>query len=198
MFGKQQLEGRLGHATIALLTITTEEFDGVRAVFGLSNEHPDAPYAIGHSDDGRRYPIVLRRAPGQSNVMAAGLTSELLEDFRPSYILVIGTAGGHSEREELDLGDVVIADYLEYSSYWKLNKGKFQERKLPLDHPSLHLREHFAEVLRRSPKEWLEKITAERPVPGICKVLIGGVVAGEMLLGDAKNKEQRRILTKYE
>ena len=193
-----QVSGRLGKATIALVTITTEEFDGVRSVFGLSHQHPERPYSVESPDRRKHYPIVLRRAPGQTNVVAAGLTSEILEDFRPSYVFVIGTAGGHSERDGVQLGDVVIADYLEYSGYWKLNKGKYHERKLPFDHPSLHLREHFAERIRQSPEKWLEQITAERPTEGVCKALVGEVVAGEILLGDAKNKEQRRLLNKYE
>jgi hypothetical protein len=32
------LRGRLGRATVAILTITIEEFDGVRAVFNLQQE----------------------------------------------------------------------------------------------------------------------------------------------------------------
>ena len=32
----------------------------------------------------------------------------------------------------------------------------------------------------------------------MCKALVGEVVAGEMLLGDSKNREQKRLLKKYD
>src|SRR5947209_1651196 len=98
---KNELVGRLGKATVALLTITTEEFDVVRDVFELREELVGSPYAVRRVDRKNDYPIVLRRAPGQTNVISADVARAVLEHYRPSYLFVIGTAGGHSEREEL-------------------------------------------------------------------------------------------------
>lgn len=193
----ERVPGRRGTATVALLTITKEEFDVVRDVFDLRAEVVGSPYAVQRIDPKNNYEIVLRRAAGQTNVVSAQLASAVLEDFRPSYLIVIGTAGGHSDREESKLGDVVVADYIEYSAYWKLKKGVYEERKNACDHPSLHLLEDFAEGLRRTPHDWVRELKMVRPDGSVPKVLVGGVVAGELLLGDADNVEQKRILSNY-
>lgn len=192
------VRGRIGKSTVAILTITTEEFDGVRTIFGLTQELPGSPYAVQRPDSKNNYSIVLRRAPGQTNVVSAHLTLKVLEDFRPHYLFLIGTAGGHSRREDINLGDVVVANYIDYSGYWKLKDGAFEERKNACDHPSAHLLENFAEGLRRSPTPWRSRLQVARP-PGSpdAKALVGGVVAGELLLGDSDNAEQKRILGQY-
>jgi nucleoside phosphorylase len=193
---RNEVRGRLGKAKVALLTITKEEFEGVRNVFGMRVELLGSPYVVSGANRLNDYPIVLRRAPGQTNVVSAQVAAAVLEDFRPDYLFVIGTAGGHSGREHLNLGDVVIADYIDYSAYWKLNNGAYEERKNACDHPSLHLLENFAEALRRNPDDWAKHLSS-RPDGSTPKALIGGVVAGEVLLGDADSAEQQRILTKY-
>lgn len=192
------VRGRVGKSAVAILTITTEEFDGVRTVFGLTQELPASPYAVEHSDPKNNYSIVLRRAPGQTNVVSAHVTLKVLEDFRPDYLFLIGTAGGHSRREDINLGDVVVANYIDYSGYWKLKDGAFEERKNACDHPSSHLLENFAEGLRRSPTRWRSRLQTARPLGSPdAKALVGGVVAGELLLGDSENAEQQRILGQY-
>jgi nucleoside phosphorylase len=193
-----RLTGRDGqHANVALLTTTIEEFDVVRRVFSLNQELVGTPYAVETIKRNGDYPIVLRRAAGQTNVLSSELTSEVLEDFRPNYLLLIGTAGGHSGRDDLKLGDVVVADYIDYSGYWKLKDGQYFERKNACDHPSLHLREKFAEALRRSPQDWLSELKTVSPDGKVPAVLTGALVAGDMLLGDSDNAEQRRILECY-
>lgn len=192
---RELLPTRLGHASVALLTITTEECDGVRGVFDLNDEV--AAYAVHAANRKNEYPIVLRRALSQTNVIASLLVSAVIEDFRPSYIFLVGTAGGHSEREKLKLGDVVVANYIDYSAYWKLNNGKFLERKHACDHPSLYL-QNYAERLRRHPELWVGGLHLKRPDDSLPAVLMGEVVAGEMLLGDSNNAEQKRILDSYE
>ena len=88
------LRGKIGHATVATLTMTVEEFDGVRSVFGLTEELVSTAYAVDKVNGGHDYPVVIRRASGQTNVLATQATRDILEDFRPSFLLVIGTAGG--------------------------------------------------------------------------------------------------------
>jgi len=193
---REPLPTRLGHATVALLTITTEESDGVRVAFDLNDDV--LAYAVHKPNRRNDYAIVMRRAASQTNVIASLMVSQVIEDFRPSYLFLIGTAGGHSQRDELKLGDVVVADYIDYSAYWKLKDGKFLERKHACDHPSLYLRENFAEVLRRHPERWVQNLRLKRPDDSVPVVLMGGVVAGEVLLGDSNNAEQKRILDSYE
>ncbi|MCU1247036.1 MAG: hypothetical protein JWQ49_65 [Edaphobacter sp.] len=164
----------------------------------MGQEIVGSPYAVGSANSSNDYPIILRRSIGQTNVVAAQLAASVLEDFRPSYLFVIGTAGGHSGREQINLGDVVVADYIDYSGYWKLKGSAYEERKSACDHPSLHLLENFVEGLRRNPNGWTSRLKNKRPAGSTDpKVLVGGVVAGELLLGDAENTEQKRILAQY-
>jgi len=192
------LRGKLGHATIAILTMTAEEFNGVRAVFELNQELVSTAYAVKELNEHQDYPVVIRRASGQTNVLSNQITREILEDFRPTYLLVIGTAGGHSGRENLKLGDIVVADYIDYSGYWKLKNGVFHARRNACDHPSLNLLANFAEGLSRSPEEWQHRFASHIDGEPYPKVLTGAVVAGDLLMGDADNAEQQRILTAYD
>jgi hypothetical protein len=146
------LRGKIGHATVAILTMTVDEFDGVRAVFDLNEELIATAYAVKEVNQRNEYPIVIRRASGQTNVLSTQPTRDILEDFRPSYLLVIGTAGGHSGREGIKLGDIVVADFIDYSGYWKLKNGAYYMRRNACDHPSLHLLAKFATGLGRSPE----------------------------------------------
>jgi hypothetical protein len=55
---------------VALLTITAEEFAIVRDVFQLHSELGGSPYAVSRTNHANEYPIVLRRASAQTNVIA--------------------------------------------------------------------------------------------------------------------------------
>ncbi|NYF51078.1 hypothetical protein [Tunturiibacter gelidoferens] len=191
------LTGKLGHATVAILTMTIEEFKGVRSVFGLNQELVSTAYAVKALNEQNDYPVVLRRASGQTNVLSSQMTRDILEDFRPSYLLVIGTAGGHSGRD-IKLGDIVVADYIDYSGYWKLKDGVFHARRNACDHPSLHLLANFAEGLSCNPEAWQHRFASHKDGEPYPNVLTGAVVAGDLLLGDADNAEQQRILTAYD
>ena len=191
------LRGKIGHATVAILTMTVEEFDGVRSIFGLAEELVSTAYAVRKVNGHHDYPVVVRRAQGQTNVLATQATRDILEDFRPSYLLVIGTAGGHSGRENIHLGDIVVANFIDYSGYWKLKDDIFYMRRNACDHPSLHLISNFAEALSRSPAAWQSRLAATEDTDAP-KVVIGAVVAGEMLMGDSENAEQQRIMSFFD
>jgi hypothetical protein len=60
------------------------------------------------------------------------------------------------------LGDVVIADYVEYCEFWKLLPGRHSPRRLVHDQPSVYLRETFAEPLRQT-GAWITPLVAVRP-----------------------------------
>jgi len=118
----------------------------------------------------------------------------MIFDFAPDFIVLIGTAGGYGGRDELKLGDVVVCDYVEFSGYWKYREGQILRRKIAHDHPSLYLREHFFEDLRVSPQSWRPNVQIAPPDPGEPSIRFGEIVAGDDLLGDPDNAEQRRIL----
>lgn len=181
------------------MTVTVEEAETVNRVFGLTDRIPGTGYSVSARTkaDGP-YLIVHRRAPHQTNVTSLQTAGDIIEDFRPEYLVLIGTAGGHSGRDKIGLGDVVVANYLDYSGYWKYSDGVALERKLPHDHPSGHLLENYVEALRMNPDPWIKRIDADRPEAGSPKLFVGGIVSGNTLLGDPGNEEQKRILDHFD
>lgn len=190
---KQSDVGLLGTAKIGLLTITEQELRVVRDVFGLHQNIPETGY---WANDGSTtdHSVVLRRSSAQTNLISAESAGDIMQDFRPAFILLIGTAGGYGGRDGLNLGDVVISDYVEFSGYWKYKDNQILRRKIAHDHPSLYLRDNFIEPLRVTPEEWRTHIRVQRPVAGESSLYIGEIVSGDILLGDPNNAEQNRIL----
>ncbi len=183
---------------MALLTVTVEEFDAVSDIFGLHNNLPGTPYFVGAAGAAPTVDLVHRRVPGQTNIVSIQAAGDLIEEFHPEFVLLIGTAGGHSGRDGLGLGDVVVADYVDYSGYWKYKDGAVLQRKLPHDHPSAHLLQNYVEALRAKPSRWAQRIQVARPADGQPVVRVGGIVSGNILLGDPDNDEQRRILAHFD
>ena len=123
-----------------LVTINYNEFSGAKAVFGLTERSIEEglEYHWGRivGEGGRFSRIVALvslkdrhgRLVGQE---AARLITDILA---PSYLLLIGTAGGVSQRTEVTLGDVVIPEVL--------HTGTAREEHLrhqPVWHPSAGL-----------------------------------------------------------
>ncbi|RYG37510.1 hypothetical protein EON81_06445 [bacterium] len=193
------LKGKWGSATVGILTITDEEASVVTEAFGLTERIRGTSYKKHPAEvNNSELTLVHRRISHQTNVISVADSGELIEDFRPELLIMIGTAGGHSGRDGVALGDVVVANYLDYSGYWKYKPDAVLERKLPHDHPSRYLLQGFVETLRSELTNWISKISITRPAPGQPKVLIGGIVSGNSLLGDPDNAEQRRILEHFD
>jgi nucleoside phosphorylase len=192
-----RIGGRIGSARIALLTITTEEFGIVSEAFAVQQNLPATPYFMDNAQDAV-HPIVICRSSAQTNLVAAETVREIIEDFRPDFILLIGTAGGYGGRDELKLGDVVVAEYVEHSGYWKYKQGQVLQRKIAHDHPSLFLLDGFVEALRADPSLWRKRIAVKRPKDGEALLLRGEIVAGDRLYGDPDNPEQKRILEYFD
>lgn len=185
--------GAVGSARIAILTITIEEFETIGNALGLKKNIPDTPYFV-TGLDAEIHPVVVRRSSSQTNLISAEAVADLIEDFRPEFILLVGTAGGYAGRDGLQLGDVVVAEYVEHSGYWKYKEGQVLQRKFAHDHPSLFLLDRFVEALRADTSLWRGRVAVKRPQKGEPKLLRGEIVAGDRLYGDPENPEQCRIL----
>ncbi len=193
-----KISGRLGKARIALITVTVEEFDIVRSAFDLKKNLSETPYYFS-SKKGKSFGLVGCRAPGQTNVISEQVAGAFVEDFRPDYLILIGTAGGCKGRN-VKLGDVVVADYIDFSGYWKFKKGLVLPRKNPHDHPSHFLHRSHIENLRVEPKQWRTHVKTRRPKKkGTPPVLhIGNLVSGDLLLGDAGNPTQKFLVDHFD
>jgi nucleoside phosphorylase len=195
-----QTLGNHGTAEIGILTIIDAEFEAVRRLFGTHVNIPGTQYfvnALAAPVDGvSHYDVVACQSPGQTNLTASGVVVDLIEDFRPEYILLIGIAGGHGERE-VGLGDVVVADFVEDTEYFKLSQGKSAHRKRPYDHPSYRLQQLHVGPLCKSDK-WHSLIDVKRPGKKKPRATVANLASGEKLLGDPTNAYQKLVMKHFE
>lgn len=189
-----------GQVTVALVTVIDEEFEAVCRIFKLKKLHPGGLFRVRKLSPTGVYDIMATRSDGWGNTAAGETVTDIIEDFSPRYIVLIGIAGGVRRIDKPDgvkLGDVVIPNYIEYSELKKLHKGKTFRRSFPIDHPSYYIRRSLAEPLVDPPGKWQKRIVKKRPGSGSPKAHIGSLVAGETLLGDPKADYQKQVLTDY-
>lgn len=187
-----QRSGRCGTARVAVLSIVDVEFAASNHALNTSFNIPRTPYYVRELKDLQRIDVVHRQADAQGNHPAGDAIGGLIEDFRPHYLLLVGVAGGVQDREGTQLGDVVTADFIEYSDFRKLINGSVRPTRIPYDHPSLFLRESIAEPLMRDGK-WADEITEIPPSPlmRLPHAIKGNLVASDTLWSDPNNLEQQ-------
>lgn len=191
---------QLGDAKIGIVTITKDEFDQARRIFETDVPVAGSPYFRAASDDLKKPHLVVCQASSRSNMPASQTVSRLLEAWRPEFVFLTGTAGGVQQNtgkdsELLQLGDVVVADYIDYVEYAKLTAGKIIPRKIAYDHPSRHLRANFVNSLSTQ-SQWRARIGREKPDGGTgdSRVHIGNVAAGEKIFADYTSAHQNKLL----
>ena len=195
------VDGTKGHSIVGILTIIPEEFAAVSRLLGTHENIAGDQYFVAQvaapGPNGLpAYEVVVCQAPGQTNLTASDIVRDFVEDFRPEFFLLVGIAGGHGGRE-VRLGDVVIADFVEDSEYFKLVEGKSLHRKRAYDHPSYKLRQLYAEPLSKI-SEWHKHIDVKRPNKKLPRAVIANLASGEKLLGDRKNAYQKMIVAHFD
>lgn len=195
---QKPLSGLLGSAKVALITVTDEEFFAVQSTFKLKSNIVGTEYFRKRNEAKTNdYSWVLTQCGDQTNIPMHKVTSDFLEDFRPNCLLLVGIAGGVRGRDDVQLGDVVVADYIDYYEYRKIVDGRESMRRVAYEHPSYHLRQRIARPLSKV-GSWYTSITASRPVKGLSKAVVGNIAVGEKLLGDDKNETQKQILNELD
>ena len=190
------MEGRLGLADVAVLTITRAEAETAKQVFGATHRLGGFYYALPKSSS--PYSVVLRQAADRGNTPAYEAVKDFVEDLRPRFILLIGTAGGVSTRDRLKVGDVVVPSYIHYGDFQKMVDGKQHPRHLPFDYPSVLFRETYARGILDD-GNWYAGVSEKRPTKGKPAVHLDcSLVAGERIWGDPDNAEQIAMLNRFE
>lgn len=192
-----RLPGRIGNALVAIVTIVEEEHTAVRERGDFNDLVPTTPYLRRNEISARIYDVILAKSADRSNTPCSELVRNVVELFRPEFIVLSGIAGGVRDRDGVDLGDVVVADHVDWYEMRKMSGGKDRIRKQAFDHPSMYLRETITQRVKIN-GSWLAQIKKERPVEGQPKVLEGNLIAGDKILGDGQNEYQRRILDEFD
>lgn len=189
--------GRHGHARVALLSVIEEETRAVQTVLGLTQRVPGLPYFVAPGADLSR-PAVVNREVGRTNLQAGICIRDVIEHWRAEALILCGIAGGIPEREQVQLGDLVVPEYVHYCSFAKLSENGQQRRYIAYDHPSLSLHSYYAAPLRDD-KSWITSgIDRLLPNQRLPKVLIGSLVAGDKVYGNPTSEEQHQIIRDFD
>jgi nucleoside phosphorylase len=195
--------GRHGKTRVGVLTIIQEEFDALKVALGADTWARRTRYW--HASDGPER-FVLAKMADRTNVAAFEATRDLIEHWRPDIVMLVGIAGGLAGGDA-GLGDVVIPDYIHYGDFRKITEGADELRYAAYDQPTVSLRSDIVEGVREEGR-WVDRVAIARP-PFLAgdasgsncaapKVEVGGLVAGEKVLGDPDHPEQGRVFTSFE
>jgi nucleoside phosphorylase len=117
-------------------------------------------------------------------------------------VLVCGIAGGISGRDGLDLGHVVVADYLHYVEFRKLSAGADLPRHYAYDQPSAgvvarHCRPHCRD-LDLDAATGLEAPARDDGQEWPPMVHYGPIISSEKLLGDPSHPAQKDAAARFD
>lgn len=193
----KRIAGRRGSARVGVITVVDEELHALQPVLQCTSNVPGTAYWVQQVRADREYQVVLKQLADRGNLASAEATREIIEDFRPHFLLLVGIGGGMAGRDGTAVGDVVVVDYVDYYEFRKLADGQSMPRKIPFDHPSKLLRADIAKPILDEGL-WRAAISHTRPVQGMCKGIIGNLITGEKLLADHTNQTQRDLLDEYD
>lgn len=165
-----RLPGRIGNALVAIITIVEEEHAAVRELGEFHELVGATPYLRREEICPEVYDVILAKSPDRSNTPCSELVRNVAELFRPEFIILSGIAGGVTGRDGIGLGDVVVADHVDWYEMRKIAGGKDVIRKQAFDHPSLYLRETITQRVKIR-KKWLDRVGTERPEEGVRRAL---------------------------
>lgn len=82
-----------GRAIVALLTVVPEESTAVRRKFSLAENIPGTPYFV-EGDANHHSHEIIQRQCDRGTLATQEAATQLVEEFRPEFILLVGIAGG--------------------------------------------------------------------------------------------------------
>jgi nucleoside phosphorylase len=139
---------RIDFAVIATLD---EEYNAVKEVFQLQEKdlksEKNFTYYYKKIEE---FGIAFFKLTQRGNMNSASQTTEIINNFNPKYIILVGIAGG--VKKNINLGDVAISDNVEYYEYKKVAQKK-QPRSITIAPPSKNLRD----IIQHVGEEWKDK-----------------------------------------
>ncbi len=126
------------------------------------------------------YSVVVLPLLGMGRVDAANATSDAIRRWQPRYLLLVGIAGGISDKG-IGLGDVLISDRVVDYELQKITEEGSQVRYSvhPADARLLGAAQNFLA------DDWLARVSLERPVRGKPRRVIGPIATGDKVVAFA-------------
>ena len=172
-----------GSGGVVVLTPMNLEYKAVRAQLGELRRavHPSGMRAEVGTVPGVPWPVAVVLA-GEGNAQAAALAERAAAWFRPRALFVVGVAGGL--RDEIELGDVVVATWVYGYHGGKEDTGGFRPR--PRSWPGGFALVQAAQMTEAR-AEWARSLPV-RPA-----VHFKPVAAGEVVLNSRVSPLARRL-----
>ncbi|MFO0757811.1 MAG: hypothetical protein U0359_15050 [Byssovorax sp.] len=175
----------------AVLTAVEVERRAVCAAFNLTKEHRVRKsgrwYWRGRVplQEGGFYEIVVAQPADMGQIEAAGLTKDVLRDWKPRAALLVGIAAS-ADPEKIKLGDVVVGRAVWYYEHGRVTPAgmKPQPEMMPAD---AGLLQHLTGM-----DDWNGEVAAERPdgTAAKPKVYAGVIASGEKMIADAAARDE--------
>jgi nucleoside phosphorylase len=151
--------------------------------------------------DGGKHVVVVGKSVDRSNGPAFEAADAMLRAWRPRHFVVADIGGGFVDRDDIQLGDVVVASDIKYFEVEKqVPHGPARPREYPIQQPSTGPRDSFGSLSSWKP-DWYRKAglmrpkSAQRRTP---KVLPGQIVCGEKLLTDPDSDLVKRLVVTFD
>ncbi len=201
MSGSSEITPFSPHVDFAILTALEVE---ARAVVGRLAEHQifrDESQDIRTYHLGKillpqgqpGYRVVVVQLTEMGNVSAAIAVTDTIARWKPNYILMVGIAGGFPQ-DDLDLGDVVVADQVVGYDYGKVKPTgmQFRDHVYPASQLLLDRVRSFWE------EAWADEIGLPRPGSahrGCSKRFVGPIASGNKVV--ASEIFRKKLLNRW-
>ena len=192
---------------VAIMTVLPQEYQAVRKQLenitapplprNARNLHGWELGEIKSPNYEHPYRAVLAMVGRAGNTTGAVAVMNTIDRFQPSYVLLVGIAGGR-EVESLKKGDVVVSDQIWGYEYGKVINGRFEPR-LNYIHQSDSALRIAADVLDIRHPDWRSAVT-EEPPEGECSSIVrtGVVASGEKVVDDVSAAFFKSVLDKWD
>lgn len=178
---------------IAVICALQEEIDFVAQLLldvkSIHVDYDDDIYKIGYLEkDGKKIRVVFSNANQMGMVATVALTTKIINNFTPKYLVMTGILGGTKE-DKMNFGDVIVA-----AKTWDYRAGKDVKYEEVTQHLNTIDQQSISSTMisycrqLSDDRAMLRKIKddfvqGEKPDPEI-KVLIGPVVSGASVVTD--------------
>jgi nucleoside phosphorylase len=159
-----------------------------RAVLSIMNSVQTMHYpgaVVFHKGCIGQYQVVLTKCFSQGSVYSAIATTDLIREFNPKWIALLGIAAGYPG--QVNRGDVVIASQIHCYEYVKI-RGKLQEhraRSFPPFEYVARITERLEGMILAVPDRPIDKKRKRRKEPSPTKICIGPLASGNKVVASA-------------
>lgn len=132
----------------------------------------------------RAYRVVVVLLPSMGEIAAATATTDAVVHWNPQFVLMVGIAGGFAQ-DDLDLGDVVVADQVVGYEYGKVTDDEIKPRDRVYPASSLLL----DRVRNFWDDAWAQQIGVPRPSNAkraAPKLFVGPIASGNKVIASEK------------